>query len=59
MSVNYVEVTSKVIRWDVVSHIVCYSDNHHDYQYLHGTTQQLSDDFLHMTPFNPSTNLVR
>lgn len=59
MSVNCTEVTSKVVRQDVVGHIVCYIDNLHDYQYLHGTTCQLCNDFLHTTSFNIFINLVR
>lgn len=59
MSVNCTEVTSKVVRQDVVGHTVLYIDNLHDYQYLHGMTCQLCDDFLHTTSFNIFINLVR
>lgn len=56
-SVNCAEVTSKVVRQDMVGHIVCYTDDLHDYHYLHGTTCQLCDDFLYTTSFHLSTNL--
>lgn len=58
LSGNCAEVTSKVVRQDVVGHIVCYPDHLHEYQYLHGMTCQLCDDFLYTISFNIVINMV-